>query len=506
MPEHILFLTGRLAEPQLKRVLGGLGGAEEAGFTWDVRVLGVQVAALMTADMIRRRLENPGPADRILVPGRCRGDLAALSGHLGIPVERGPDELMDLPEFFGRRRAAPDLSRHDTRIFAELVDAPRMSVEAILAQAAAYAADGADVIDIGGLPQTPFPHLEDSVRALKSAGHQVSVDSLDPDELLRGGRAGADYLLSLTSETLYLADEVAATPVLIPARHGDLDDLIASMDKLEAKGRAYLADPILDPLPFGFAASIARYHELRRRKPEAEILMGTGNVSELTDADTAGIHALLLGIMAELDIRALLTTQVSPHCRSAVREIDAARRMMFAAKEAQSLPRDFSDALLGLRQRKPFPYGPEDIAAMAGAVKDPSFRVQVSAAGVHVYNRDGLHTATDPFALWPYLKLEQDGGHAFYLGVELARAQIAWQLGKRYNQDEELAWGCMLPRRNDDLNVQCGPGSTLAKSADPSPPLEKGGRGDSSSTRAPKPPENPPQPPFPNGGSNAIEP
>jgi len=30
---------------------------------------------------------------------------------------------------------------------------------------------------------------------------------------------------------------------------------------------------------------------------------------------------------------------------------------------------------------------------------------------------------------------------AFYLGVELARAQIAWQLKKRYNQDEELAWG-----------------------------------------------------------------
>jgi hypothetical protein len=26
--------------------------------------------------------------------------------------------------------------------------------------------------------------------------------------------------------------------------------------------------------------------------------------------------------------------------------------------------------------------------------------------------------------------------------VELARAQIAWQLKKRYNQDEELQWGC----------------------------------------------------------------
>lgn len=461
MSEHLLFLTGRLAEPQLKRVLADLG---DAGFTWEVRVLGVQVAALMTADMIRRRLTDTGQADRIVLPGRCRGDLNVLSEHFGIPVERGPDELMDLPEYFGKKRRAPDLSRHDVRIFAELVDAPRMSIAAILAQAAAYAEAGADVIDIGGLPQTPFPHLEESVQALKSAGYRVSVDSLNPDELLRGGRAGADYLLSLTSDSLHLADEVAATPVLIPARHGDLDDLIRAMERMEANGRPYLADPILDPLPFGFASSIARYHELRRRMPQAEILMGTGNVSELTDADTAGIHALLLGIMAELDIRALLTTQVSPHCRSAVREIDAARRLMFAAKEAQSLPRDFSDALLGLRHRKPFPYGRDEIVAMAGAVKDPSFRVQISADGLHIYNRDGLHSATDPFQLWPHLKLEQDGGHAFYLGVELARAQIAWQLGKRYSQDEELAWGCMQPRRSDDLNVQCAPGTTRATS------------------------------------------
>jgi hypothetical protein len=39
------------------------------------------------------------------------------------------------------------------------------------------------------------------------------------------------------------------------------------------------------------------------------------------------------------------------------------------------------------------------------------------------------------------LGVENDTSHAFYLGVELARAQIAHQLGKRYVQDEELQWG-----------------------------------------------------------------
>ena len=107
---------------------------------------------------------------------------------------------------------------------------------------------------------------------------------------------------------------------------------------------------------------------------------------------------------------------------------------------------------------------------MAAAVKDPSFRIQVSPDGVHIYNRDGLHTATDPFQLWPHLKLEQQGGHAFYLGVELARAQIAWQLGKRYSQDQELAWGCMGPQRNDDLIAQCAPGSTRTTYPDPADP------------------------------------
>ena len=79
----------------------------------------------------------------------------------------------------------------------------------ILARAARLRAHGADVIDLGCLPETPFPHLEDAVQALKAAGFAVSVDSVDPEELRRGGRAGADYLLSLTEADAGSADETA---------------------------------------------------------------------------------------------------------------------------------------------------------------------------------------------------------------------------------------------------------------------------------------------------------
>ena len=457
--EHILFLTGRLAQPQLERVLKSL---EPAPFTWEVREIGLQVAALMTTDMIRRRVPAPVQSSRIVVPGRCRGDIAALTAHYGVTVQRGPEELKDLPQFFNRAAQPVDLSETGTAIFAEIVDAPLLSVEAIVERARSLQRDGADVIDLGCLPETPFAHLEDSVRALKAAGLEVSVDSQDAQELLRGGKAGADYLLSLDLDTLWIADEVASTPVLIARTPADEASLHAAIEAMQARGRAFLADPILDPIPFGFAASIVRYQRLRERFPTAPIMMGTGNVSELTEADTSGIHALLLGIAAELGVAAILTTQVSAHARRAVREADVARRIMHAAARERRLPKGMSDALMTVHAKRPFPDTAEEIAATAALVRDPNFRVQVSAQGLHVYNREGLHHAQGAFELWPLLKpqLEGDAAHAFYLGVELAHAELAFRLGKRYVQDQALDWGCAVERDAEDLNAWCAPGST----------------------------------------------
>ena len=469
--EHIVFLTGRLAQASLERVLAGI---EAPPFTWEVREIGLQVAGLMTADMIRRRVaapvqgaaregQAPRAADRVMVPGRCRGDLDALTTHYGIPVVRGPEELKDLPRHFDRAARAVDLSTYAVQVFAEIVDAPRLSVAAIVERARAHAADGADVIDLGGLPATPFPHLEDAVRALRAEGLAVSVDSLDVDELRRGGRAGADYLLSLTPDTLWLADEVQSTPVLIPREPADEASLWAAVESMAGRGRAFLADSILDPLPFGLVASIVRYHRLRQRFPDAPIMIGIGNLTELTDADTSGVNAVLLGIAAELRAAAVLTTQVSGHARRVVREVDWARRIMHAAASHSMLPKGLSDALLTVHDKHPFPDTPDEIAATAAQVRDPNFRVQISPEGLHVYNRDGLRLAQDAFALWPRLGLEADAAHAFYMGVELARAEIAWRLGKRYVQDQPLDWGCAAPRPEDNLDAWCAPGTTRAK-------------------------------------------
>jgi dihydropteroate synthase-like protein len=459
MSQRILFLTGHLAAGRLRKVLAEM---TEVDFAWETRDIGVQVAALMTTELIRRRLPRAAvEADRIVVPGHCAGDLAALSDELGVPIERGPEDLHDLPAHFGQQRLGVDLTRHDVRIFAEIVEAPHLALEDILARAREFAGEGADIIDLGCLPATPFPHLEDAVAALHQAGFIVSVDSADPAELRRAGRAGADFVLSLNETMLDLAAEIEAVPVLIPAKPGDLDSLCRAADALERAGRPCILDSILDPIPFGLAASLARYAELRRRRPASRILMGIGNLTELVEADTAGINAVLFGAIAELGITDVLAVRKSPHCRTAIREADRARRIMHAAKDLGRLPVGIDPGLACLRDRKPFTASPDEIAETAGAVRDANFRIEVAADGIHLYNRDGHHVARDAFALYPKLGVEADGAHAFYLGAELMKAQIAFELGKRYVQDEDLAWGVAVERAAPDRLTHRAAGTTL---------------------------------------------
>ncbi len=453
-----IFLTGHLAEERLGETLAEIGLAPGS---YEVVNIGVKVAALMTEKIVRKRLDAPLSASRVIVPGRSRMDLAALEAHFGVPFVRGPDELIDLPEYLGKGGKPVDFSRHDLRIFAEIVEAPLLTVAEIVARGLAHRRAGADVIDIGCQPEAPFPHLEEAVAALKAEGLAVSVDSGDVSELRRGMLAGADYVLSLDEETVGLAQGTGCTPVLVPKPHGDLASLLRAIDTARALGIPHLADPILDPIHFGFMASLERYGDLRRARPDVEILMGTGNLTELTDADSQGLTALLVGICSELEIRNVLIVQVSEHTRRTVQEHDAARRLMYRAKADTSLPKGYGGGLLSLHELKPFPYTGDEVAAMAREIRDMNFRIEVTADGVHVYNKAGHHVTTAPYDLFPRLDVDADGGHAFYLGYELAKAEMAWRLGKRYAQDRPLDWGVAADPPEEDFSRQAAEGVTL---------------------------------------------
>jgi dihydropteroate synthase-like protein len=438
MAKRIVLVTGSLAEPRVQRIADELNDAELEPIVANV---GVKVAALMTADIVERRLKLPDGADRVIMPGRFRGDLERLSDHFGTRFERGPEEIADLPEYLGHTARKIDLSEQDVTIFGEIVDATLLTPQEIVERARKYRADGADVIDLGCLPDSPFPHLEEAIAALHADGAKVSVDSFSAEELSRATRAGADYLFSLSEKTIAIADEGPAIPILVSAGAADMDSLDRVIDMMIAKGKPYYADPILDPIHYGFTASVARYYDLRKRRPDIPILMGIGNVTELTDADTTGINAILMGMCSELHITAVLAVQVSPHCRTAIKEFDRARREYFAARKVDALPQGFGQGLMALRDRKGFASTPSEIKALAGEIRDRNYRIEVAEDGVHIYNRDGHHVANDPFKLYPKLELGTDVAHAFYLGVETGRAEIAYRLGKRYTQDEPLPFG-----------------------------------------------------------------
>lgn len=441
--EHIHFVTGRLAEHSLRRQLADL--APRVGFDYSVDVLGITVAALLTTEWIAPRLQVPPDATRVLLPGYCQGELEAVQSAAGIPVERGPRDLRRLPEFFGQQARDASYGAYDIEIIAEINHAPRLTLEEILQMASRLRADGADVIDVGCDPGEPWSGVGDCVRALLAEGYRVSIDSMHEKEIAAAASAGAELVLSVNSTNREAAPDWGMEVVAVPDEPTRLETLDATVEFLAARRVRLRIDPILEPLSFGFAASLGRYLDVRRRYPDAEMLMGIGNLTELTDADSAPINVMLLGICQELGIRSVLTTQVINWARSSVRECDLARRLVHYAEAQRVLPKRLEPRLVMLRDPNVLESTPDELDELAGLVKDHNYRLFAAGEEIHAVTAgQHLHDA-DPFRLFEHLQAAAarpiDSSHAFYLGYEMAKALTALTLGKNYRQDEALDWG-----------------------------------------------------------------
>ena len=463
MKDHLIFLTGKLAKISLEKVLSDISSKNK--FTYEVIDIGVNVAALATTNIIIKKINSSDvtKATKIIIPGRCRGEIKDLEIHLKKKCIRGPEELKDIPSFLGLQGKDLDLSKYDTKIIGEITEAPNMSIDEIITQANIYKADGADIIDIGCLPSTKFPHLTETVQELKKQKFIVSIDSLDEKNLITGAKAGADFLLSLQENSIWIMDEVNSIPVIIPDFPKEEKRFYKLIERLLKNDKEFIADSILEPINFGFTESIVRYHNFRKEFPNVEIMMGIGNLTELTHADTAGMNALLFGIASELEINYALCTQVSEHCNKAIIEGNFARRIMRSTKTYSMPPKDISNKLLSLHERKPFPYSTEELKEMWSNVKDKNYRIYVNQDGIHVFNNKNFYTEKDAAEFYQYLDIKNDDGHAYYLGMELARAEIAFQLGKRYDQDEILKWGCSVEISDDDIMKFKTAGHTMRK-------------------------------------------
>lgn len=451
--EHLHFVTGRLAEFALQAVVTKL--AVERDFAYTIDVLPITVAALMSPAWIARHIQVAAEATRVILPGYCHGDLAPLAAMTNLPIQIGPRDLQQLPEFLGGKNQRPaEYGRYDIQIIAEINHAPRQSLVDIIRQAKSLAADGADFIDVGCDPGGPWLGVADCVKALRDEGLRVSIDSLDPREIAPAVRAGAELVLSVNSSNRAAACDWGCEVVVIPDDFPTLVGLEGTIELLAEAKVPLRVDAVLEPIGFGFAASLGRYLEVRRRYPDVEMMMGIGNLTELTDSDSAGINTLLLGFCQELGIRSVLTTQVINWARTSVRECDLARRLVYHAVQQRVPPKRLEPRLVTLRDPKLHETSNETLEQLAGAIKDNNYRIFAERGEVHVVSA-GLHLSSpDPFLLMERLlrpgfggeldthqPAQLDASHAFYLGFEMCKAATAIALSKQYRQDEALDWG-----------------------------------------------------------------
>jgi dihydropteroate synthase-like protein len=207
--------------------------------------------------------------------------------------------------------------------------------------------------------------------------------------------------------------------------------------------RKFRIDPILEPIGHGFAKSLLGYYKARELYPAIPMMMGTGNVTELTDSDSAGINAILIAICQELNIQSVLTTSVINWCRTSVKEIDLARKLMYHAITKQVIPKRLESGLLLLRDPTYRKHGEETLNRFKLEIKDKNFRIFAEEGLIHIMNKNIHLKGEDPYKLIEEVKKTEtiDESHAFYLGFELCKAMTAITLGKNYSQDQELQWG-----------------------------------------------------------------
>ncbi|VAX15080.1 Related to Dihydropteroate synthase [hydrothermal vent metagenome] len=438
--KHIHFITGRLASPALVKLLSGLS----PGFSYDVITLPAQVAALMTTRSIARRI----PANltgAMLIPGGCKGDMQEIRKIVSGPVSRGPVDLNDLPRHFGIKRGKIKYAKPHLQIIAEIVDAPTMSIPQIVKRAKRYRKDGADWIDLGCMNDTPFRHLKETVQELRRLKFNVSVDSFNPEELIAASRGGARLFLSIYSGNISAATKLKGKVVVIPDPGKGARSLYKNVRRLEKTRVPFIMDPILDPLTLGAARSFARYALLRRKFPKAEIMMGVGNLLELTAVDNIGMSALLMGICAELKIDYALTTEVAGWNRDSVRQLSIARQIMEHAVSNGVLPKGFDDRLLVACEAGRPQFTARQLMAMSKKVRDKNFRIFVAEGFIHIFNKEIYIKTKSAQDIFDRLKVD-DPSHAFYLGKELSKAETALDLGKTYRQEGAFNWGYLTKR------------------------------------------------------------
>ena len=288
-----------------------------------------------------------------------------------------PKTSATFPGFFGGEDTGREgYGAFDIEILAEINHAPRLTLDEILAAAEHYRSEGADLIDVGCDPGGRWAGVGAAVEELRRRGFRVSIDSFDPVEVgrrrRRRGRAGPERQ---RDEPRPRRDPGASRSSPSPTDPGTWTGSTrrsaTSATRASPSGSTRSSNPSASASPRRWAVTWrpgARY-------PDVAVMMGVGNLTELTDVDSAGVNTLLIGFCQELGVRSVLTTEVINWARSSVKEIDLARRLMYHAVTRRTLPKHLEPGLVTLRDVKVARFGPQALAEMAARIKDPNWRI-----------------------------------------------------------------------------------------------------------------------------------
>ena len=516
--KKVLLITGALVEDTVKRY------AKESSVATETVALKIPVAALLTPETIAKDLKDVDIKgfDMILVPGLVRGNTSIITKALGVQTFKGPRYAADLPTVLDslgevelstvvpacdllreklQKKALQEIKKAEQnreellkkpgsmlignlavgrdfpmRVLAEIVDAPLMDKDAIQRLAKRFVEAGADIIDVGMVAGESRPSdARRVVQAVKGVVDvPVSIDSLDPAEIQAAVHAGADLVLSADAGNI---DAVApyvsnVAVVVIPTnqRHGyfpkKAGERVQFMEEILGKANRLgvtrcLADLILEPSDV--LESFIAFRQFADRNPNVPLFVGVSNVTELMDADSVGVNALLARLSSEVGASIMLATEKSDKAKGTVGEEVTAAKMMFLAKKRCSVPKDLGIDLLFLKDKRnreepyhrKFEKNVQVIEAekkvLIGLDAAGSFNIVVDRISENIvamhYSLGKMEkpdkmikgkTADAIYSKIIELGLVSREDHAAYLGSELAKAEIALRTGKEYIQDRAM--------------------------------------------------------------------
>ena len=515
----VLLITGALAEDTVKRY------AQETSVNTETVALKIPVAALLTPETIVKALENINVKDfdMILAPGLIRGDTAVISKAFDILTFKGPRYAADLPTVLDslgevklstivpacdllreklQKKALQEIEKAEQnrdellkkpgsmligdlavgkdfpmRVLAEIVDAPLMDKDSIQRLAKHFVQVGADIVDVGMVAGESRPsdarRIVELVKQVVAV--PVSIDTLDPAEIREAVLAGADLVLSADAgnieEIAPFTSKVAVVVIPTNQRQGyfpkKAEERVKFLEQIIQKAKKLgvakcLADLILEPSDV--LESFIAFRQFADRNPSVPLFVGVSNVTELMDADSVGVNALLARLSSEVGASILLATEKSDKAKGTVSEEVAAAKMMFLAKKRGSVPKDLGIDLLVLKDKRVHeePYDKKLEAdakvVLASEKSEPSIldaegmfkiavdRVENVLVAVHYASLEmdkPINIIKGKTAEGVYDKILQLGlvtrlDHAAYLGSELAKAEVALRTGKEYIQDSLL--------------------------------------------------------------------